>query len=634
MNSLKEKMVLPQIEELNRKLVALEGIHKANQPLSSQLQLLKTNLQSSHKFLASNSHQVAFVGSVGVGKTTAICGILGLLDKKGNTLLSAASGRTTLCEVEIKAGRANRILITPCSRNELHGYLRDFVEVLKMRNDGTSKNENDNIDLSPEVERCLRNMINLPRRHIKNQENEKKDAPHRTVDEAMELYKKTHNPDQFYKEIKSRLNADSRDLTEIKCPDDDFSEWLKRNFSDINQGKNPQTPMPQKIVIELNQPLFDNHDLDIHLVDTKGLDGNVEREDLDQKFQDARTVCVACTGFNDAPEQAVVDLLKHLSECGLQQQITSQTLLMVLDRNEEANEVLAEEGQVSSSEEGRSVRHGQIEDAFRNRLKMSNHHFPGIFFFNAKKDDSQKASSRVLEMITGLRRRHVEAVQEVGRAIDEIEKNREKAEAQAAFKNVSRAIQAWAQISRKQLAEVHQVYKSLVYDLENKEVYASSIRASVNREGSWFNFDFYYKLAVASRKKVVRAFGESVSEIKLVLSNFERQPEMKATHPFIRQVLHSVETNMEKIYEQASIKGRNVFESQLKKDDKFWVERKKDWGQGPGYKSRIAFGTDAWFKHNWSAKAEQELQVKVMHDWNKFIDLIESLTTKEKTVIT
>ena len=634
MNSLKEKEVLPQIKELNQKIITLERLHGGNKPLSSQLQLLKTNLQSSQEFLASNSHRVAFVGSVGVGKTTAICGILGLLDENGATLLSAASGRTTLCEVEIRAGKANRILITPCSKSELHSYLRDFVEILKMRHDGTSKNDNDKLELSAEVERCLRNMINLPRRHAKHQENEKKDTPQRPVDEAMELYKKIQNPDQFYKEIKNRLNADMRNLTEIKCRDEVFSGWLKKNFSEINQGKNPQTPMPQKIIIELNQPLFGHHDLDIQLVDTKGLDGNVEREDLDQKFQDNRTLCVACTGFNDAPEQAIVDLLKHLSECGLQQQITSQTLLMVLDRNEEAKEVLAEEGQVSSAEEGRSVRHGQIEDTFRNRLKMSDHHFPEIFFFNAKKDSNQKASCRVLEMIADLRLRHVEAVQEVERAIEEIEKNRKKAEAQAAFINVSRAIQAWVQVSRKQLADVHQVYKSLVDDLENKEVYASSIRASVNREGSWFNFDFYYKLSIASRKKVVRAFGESVSEIKLVLSNFERQLEMKATHPFIRQVLHSVETNMEKIYEQASSKGRNVFESQLKKDEKFWDEQKKEWGQGPGYKSRIAFGTDTWFRHNSPAKAEQEIQGKVMQEWNKFIDLIESLTTKEKAVIT
>ena len=633
MSAEEEKKALLIVNELGQRLAKLESTHKANHPLLNQLQLLKTNLHNSKEYLSTKNHRVAFIGPVGVGKTTAICGILGLLDEKRNTLLDAASGRTTLCEVEIQRGKTNRILITPCSKAELNGYLRDFVEVLRLRHEGRAKNEDETIDLSNEVERCLRNMINLRRRHSRSLQGKKDELNPANTDEALELYKTIRDPGEFLKEIKNRLKADDRTVTEILCLDNDFPGWLKKNFSEINQGKNPSIPMPKKITIEIEKPLFGASHLEIQIVDTKGLDGNVEREDLDEKFQDSRTICIACSGFNDAPEQAILDLFKHLTESGLENQISAQALLLVLDRNEEAAEVLGEEGQVSSIDEGRSVRLSQIEDVFRNKLKMSDHQFPKLCFFNAKNETNLKASAHLLSIVEGLRRRRIQTIHEVRGAIEEIEKNREKAQAQSAFEVVFRAIHSWSQTSRKQLAEVHQIYKALVDDMANKEIYASSIRASVNREGTWFNFDFYYKLAVAARKKAVRSFGDSVSEIKSVLSNFERQPEMRATHPFIRQLLQAVDDNMEKIYEVAANKGRNVFESKLKEDELFWGKQKKEWGQGPGYKNRIAFGTDSWFRQNASSRQEQEIQTRIMADWHKFVDLIESLASKSKPVI-
>src|SRR5947208_891432 len=90
----KETLALQQSGSIMREIAALEVELKENQPLLNQLKLLGANLQSSREFLASKNHVIAFVGSIGVGKTTAICGILGLVDEKGGTALSTSSGRT------------------------------------------------------------------------------------------------------------------------------------------------------------------------------------------------------------------------------------------------------------------------------------------------------------------------------------------------------------------------------------------------------------------------------------------------------------------------------------------------------------------------------------------------------------
>ncbi len=91
-----ETKVLQQAVLLGREIAALETELEENQPLLNQLRLLSKNLQSSREFLLSKDHPIAFIGSIGVGKTTAICGVLGLVDGKGGTALSTSSGRTTL----------------------------------------------------------------------------------------------------------------------------------------------------------------------------------------------------------------------------------------------------------------------------------------------------------------------------------------------------------------------------------------------------------------------------------------------------------------------------------------------------------------------------------------------------------
>lgn len=618
-----EIKILQKAASLGQDIAALEIELAENQPLRNQLQLLRSNLQSSSDYLFSKDHHIAFIGSVGVGKTTAICSLLGLIDEKGKTALSTSSGRTTLCEVEIRRGAKTRILISPCSADETKNFLCDFVDVLRMRHEGRANDDSETVAMSSEVERCVRNMIGLPTRST-----QAPDGTIRRTDDALELYKKLGNSDAFLAEAIKRLRLDERVTTELLCGTADATGWIKDHFGRINLGKHPETPMPKRIVIELTKTLLDEPQLNISLIDTKGLDGNVEREDIDLQFRNSRAVCVVCSKFNDAPEQSVQDLLKHLTESGLGQQITQQTQLLVLERDEEAENMQAEDGPVASAEEGRVVRQSQIEDTMRTRLQLADQHFPKIKFFDAKKSDVKDIESSLLRMIMSLRQRRVDQIHGVAEAVEEISKHREKAQAKAAFEHVSGAIHSWAQASRKRLAEIHEIYKSLVDDITTKEVYASSIRAAVNRQGNWGNFDFYYKLAVAARKKSVTSFGEAVDEIRLVLGNFERQPELKAAHPFIRQLLHAVNERMEQLYEAAASMGRNAYEGTLKGDDIFWTEQKSEWGQGSGYKNRIAQGTEGWFHNHSPASREAQIQQRVMHDWNEIITQVESLLTK------
>jgi DNA topoisomerase IB len=76
----------------------------------AQASLHRETILAAAEYLRSLEHTIAFVGDIGVGKSSAICGLTGLLlapeSKAGAPLsrrvvLEAGSGRTTLCEVQL-----------------------------------------------------------------------------------------------------------------------------------------------------------------------------------------------------------------------------------------------------------------------------------------------------------------------------------------------------------------------------------------------------------------------------------------------------------------------------------------------------------------------------------------------------
>jgi hypothetical protein len=194
------------------------------------------------------------------------------------------------------------------------------------------------------------------------------------------------------------------------------------------------------------------------------------------------------------------------------------------------------------------------------------------------------------------------------------------------MKTVGDAIQAWVSVAKDRIAHIQHLYKPLVDDMHSREVNASSLRASMNRKGKWDNFDVYYKLALAARKKTVSSFHESTDEIVRVLQNLERQQGLAPARPFIRQLLRTVEEKVQSINETASTVARQQLEPPLLEDERFWQVQKSQWGQGPGYKGRVAQGTETWFQQHDHSGDEAILTSTVTLKWKTLVKSIEIMT--------
>ena len=102
-------------------------------PLRRQLERQKNLLLNAAGYLADLTHQVAFIGDIGVGKSTALSFLYDLLlatksDAKltDRVLLEAGGGGTTVCEVHIRRGPEFGIAIQPMPEAELRQMVGDL----------------------------------------------------------------------------------------------------------------------------------------------------------------------------------------------------------------------------------------------------------------------------------------------------------------------------------------------------------------------------------------------------------------------------------------------------------------------------------------------------------------------------
>jgi len=365
----------------------------------------KEMLDDSKLYLESLEHTVAFIGSVGVGKTSTICSLLNL-QKDNEPLLKTGSGRTTVCEVEIQEGEQLGIFIQPYKDSEIFSYLDEFSYHIA----GT-KNKTLDFELSSEIERALRNMLGLKIKRKKSASGEIQ-----RIDPAIELYKSVSNISEFYEKLITLIKLDKRTSTEIMAEPEDGEEWISKEFLRINNGLNTSVSLPKKIIIKLNRKLMSSN-IKLSVIDTKGVDQTANREDIDSQLKNTRNISILCTRFNDAPDKVTETLLTHMKNSGLIDYIKERVIILVLDRDGEAENIA--DLDEPDLDEGRYVREEQIQKDLEHSLKISN---VDIIFFNSKKDNGNELLSKINKKLVQLRSAHLNRIDIIKDAVESIEK--------------------------------------------------------------------------------------------------------------------------------------------------------------------------------------------------------------------
>ena len=616
------------VNGLLAKLRTLKSDPELKSVFVRHIEIYENELKSLAVDLLSTDHSIAFVGSIGVGKSTAICTISDLrvttegpLNKQ--VVLEAGAGGTTICEVHVKTGPQFGLIVEPQSDEAIKFNVADFAEyLLRMTKTVSSSKEGDDQEgpgITKEINRAIRNMTGLAETKTKDS------ATGRQIrhDPARELALKYPDAKELVVQILLRMDLprrDQRDIWYIEGSKLAPLAWLQHTFAEINNGRNHQFSLPQRIEVVVPTAVLSDRELNIRIIDTKGIDGAATRADLDRLFDDSRTLVVLCSRFNDAPESSLQQLLQRVRNAGARD-IADKTAVLVLPRPEEADAVKDNAGNLVEDEhEGYDLKRTDVE-MHLTRLGLAA--LP-VEFFNARRDDLLPLRDFLVARVRSIRSVWDARVQTLSKTVDDLLSNHKKEQTAVVFREVMSRLNTWLSKNREISGIAEQAQQELVSAIHL--AHWRSVWASVRRRGEWYNLDYYYQIGFGARTIAAKHILKKTKEFEVIIQNLLDDSDLSPAHDMLEQVKRMLASNSDEMLKKMEIVGKATFEDDLKADTDFWNDLESE--SGSGYRDSVATTSDGWFKLTERAEKHTFVKDKIVESWKEILASLDQLVGK------
>jgi hypothetical protein len=413
---------------------------------------------------------------------------------------------------------------------------------------------------------------------------------------------------------------DKRDVWYDSATGKSPKAWLRDTFSAINNGRSPDFTLPRRIEVVIPDRLLQAADLTVRFIDTKGIDRTAAREDIEIHFDDPHTLAVLCSPFNNAPAAETRLLLERAKDAGVRT-LDVNSALLVLPRPSEALAMKddATSASVESVQEGYELKAEQIALA----LEPLGLQTLGVAFFNANEDPASGAREFLLERLNRARasfRARIGGAMAGARALL---RNHGEERIRAVLRDAGDTLHTWASMNATVPTVQAHVQESLVTQIQ--VAYASTVRAAVRREGEWPQLSYSHHIGYGARRLAVMALEKAVSDFAGHCEILAATPRYADAADLLAQAERVLTASYEELLRKVQLMGQTVFKDALKADPLFWQACMDEWGQGPGYKSRVAAHNKGWFDDEARKKLEEELKSLIAKEWTRALSNVTAL---------
>ena len=238
-----------QVEETLTKVEKFFQTTDTPWPLQRQLER-QTNLLAREAFYLNDiAHDIAFVGEIGVGKSTALSFLYGLLlpTREGakltdRVLLEAGAGGTTVCEVCIRRGPEYGMVVQAMPEAEFRQLVADLCTAKWARSSAKVSSSSDVVGVGREYERAIRNMAGLTTRRERSP-----DGKTKRRDLLAELIERCDSEEELRTKILDGIQLPRRTKREIWHDSAATTSpllWLAEAFKAINNGRHRSFALP------------------------------------------------------------------------------------------------------------------------------------------------------------------------------------------------------------------------------------------------------------------------------------------------------------------------------------------------------------------------------------------------------
>jgi hypothetical protein len=395
-------------------------------------------------------------------------------------------------------------------------------------------------------------------------------------------------------------------------------EWLQQLFEDVNNGRHEEFTLPKRIELVLPTAVLGDDSISVTLIDTQGIDDIAARADLEQHFDDAHTVVILCTVFNEAPATPVRQLLTRAKEGGVRT-LGTHAAILALPRPGEALAMKDNGYPAQNAEEGYELKAEEV------RLKL---HPLGltnlpVAFFNAAEDAPEILQSFVMARIRTVQEFHRSALNEITEGANTLLANYEKEQAREAMRGASRSLTTWLDhnAAPSPSAATRPVHDSLLS--ATASAHWKTIYATVARRGEWPNLDYAHQLSHGARRMATQIIEPKLTGFETIAKNLIDDEQFAEAHDLVRQAVRVLDESFDTIVRTAQLVGESVQTDQLSEDIDFW--RHCSGESGRGYRDRINGHNRRWFEQEHQGEAEARVIEIVVQKWNEAVTSVRGL---------
>ena len=541
-----ERETIWAAEQALQKLDNFEKAKEFDEILRSPLSTLRDRIIAEVDFIRHVEHGIAFIGEIGVGKTTALSFVTNLLVSDGErstSVFPTGSGRMTVCEVAIKIAPAYGIAVDSMNEEEVRLLVADLVNGIATGKGG----------LPSELERVIRNMADVRRVTVRSRKPGEKPT---TTDHLKDLIDRTGDLDAVIAEVVARMKLETRTGNQMILSKDteNSMDWLSKNISLINFGQHSEFSVPQRITVLLPLEALRETPYMVSVIDTKGVEGTTQRADLMAQIEDERTVTVLCCSFADAPGNVPLSIMRDAIDAGSDAIEGSRICLLALPRADEALKIVDDTGnRPSTFEEGYAIREGQIEQ------QLANEGLPNVpaNFFHVETDAPENIWSWLIDRVGGLRQAKVARILRHVAAAEDLVTNADVAKTRQARGTISTTIGKAAERFRELNPAIRPAPSNLVSEV--KKTHQSSVAASVNRKGDWPQFSVAHILGQGVRRDVNLRTTDTFVRIDEAIEGLKDDfGHLADVAQFLENLRDSIQEWRKELLSRVALAGRNA----------------------------------------------------------------------------
>lgn len=572
-----ERETIWAAEKALQTLNVFEKSSEFDQILQTPLTNLRNRVVSEVDFIRHTEHGIAFIGEIGVGKTTALSFVTNLLVGEGNkrtSVFPTGSGRMTVCEVAIKIAPTYGIAVDSVSEEDVRLLVSDLVHGIASGKGG----------LPSELDRVIRNMADVRRVTVRAREPGKKPT---TIDHLKDLIDNMGDLDAVIAEVVARMKLETRTDTQmiLSKETEDSMEWLSTNISKINFGQHPKFSVPQRITVLLPLDALRETPYAIRVIDTKGVEGTTQRADLMAQIEDERTVTVLCCSFADAPGNVPLAIMRDAMDAGSGAIDADRICLLALPRTDEALKIVDDMGMCPTTiEEGYAIREGQIEQQF------ATEGLPNIpaNFFHVETDSPEVIWKWLIERIDGIRQAKVSRIHRHVAAADDLVNNADIAKTREARSAIAAGMAKAADRFHAIDSTIRPAPSNLVSEV--KKTHQSSVAASVSRKGDWPNFPAAHILGQGVRTDVNLRTRDTFVRIDEAIEGLQdNYGHLSDIVLFIDNLRDDIQEWRQELLSRVALAGRMLYAPHLTGNaTALWSACNARYGGGGGYRVDVS----------------------------------------------